>query len=234
MAGRRSGNFPVRGSGGDGTPLAHGAYAHLMQALLEGPLAPGDRLSVVDLAAQLGCSRVPVMEAVKRLAAEGFVDVIPQVGCRVARPDPAEVRDFFELFAAVEGCVTRLAAARRTADDLPTFKALCTRLDLALKAAGGPDARDPAYRRINLEFHTAIHQLARAPLACAVASGMWDRSDFFIKVAFGSLYFNRRVRQAHSAMRKAIVDGDPDSAEAAIEEHLRGVGAAVAARLESA
>ena len=237
MSGRKSGRFPVRTAGrrSEGsTPLAQGAYAHLLQALLEGPLVPGDRLSVVDLAEQLGCSRVPVMEAVKRLAAEGFVDVIPQVGCRVARPDPAEVRDFFELFAAVEGCVTRLAAARRTPEDLASFKALCTRLDQALRNAGGPEARDPAYRRVNLEFHTAIHHLSRAPLACAVAAGMWDRSDFFIKVAFGSLYFNRRVRQAHSAMRKAIVDGDPAAAEAAVEAHLRDVGAAVAARLQSA
>ena len=236
MSGRKSGRFPVRVAGRrteGSTPLAQGAYAHLMQALLEGPLVPGDRLSVVELADQLGCSRVPVMEAVKRLAAEGFVDVIPQVGCRVAQPDPAEVRDFFELFAAVEGCVTRLAAARRADDELPAFKALCSRLDQALRSAGGPDARDPAYRRINLEFHTAIHQLARAPLACAVAAGMWDRSDFFIKVAFGSLYFNRRVRLAHAAMRKAIVEGDPEAAEAAVEAHLREVGAAVAARLAS-
>ena len=54
-----------------------------------------------------------------------------------------------------------------------------------------------------------------------------------IKVAFGSLYFSKRVRLAHSAMRRAIVDGDPDAAEAAVEAHLREVGAAVAARLES-
>lgn len=234
MASSKAGNFPVRGvAERNGIPLAQVAYSHLMQALLEGDLEPGARLSVVDLADALGCSRVPVMEALKRLGAEGFVQIIPQVGCRVARPDAAEVLDFFELFAAVEGCVTRLAAARRTAEDLPAFKALCTRLDQALRAAGGPDARDPAYRRINLEFHTAIHRLARAPLACAVAASMWDRSDFFIKVAFGSLYFNRRVRQAHAAMRKAIVDGDPAAAETAVEAHLRDVGAAVAARLNS-
>ena len=62
---------------------------------------------------------------------------------------------------------------------------------------------------------------------------MWDRSDFFIKVAFGSLYFNRRVRQAHLAIRRAIVDGDPQAAEAAIATHLRQVGEAVATRLGS-
>ena len=227
--------FPVResqrASGGAAVPLAERAYRHLMEALLEGDLQPGDRLSVVATATALGCSRVPVMEALKRMDAEGFVEIIPQVGCRVAQPDPGEVQDFFELFAAVEGCVTRLAAARRTTDDATSFKALCSTLDTQLKAAGGPQARDPAYRRINLAFHTAIHRCARAPLACAVAAGMWDKSDFFIKLAFGSLYFNKRVREAHRAIRQAILAGDPEAAEAATERHLREVGAAVAARL---
>lgn len=227
--------FPVRptrrGGGAVTAALADGAYAHLMQNLLEGELAPGERLSVVEIAAHLGCSRVPVMEALKRLDAEGFIEIIPQVGCQVATPQPDEVRDFFELFAAVEGCVTRLAAARRTPGELVTFKALCARIDRTLRDAGSPAARDPVYRRLNLEFHTAIHQYARAPLACAVAAGMWDRSDFFIRLAFGSLYFNRRVKQAHAAIRKAIRDGDPAAAEAAVASHLRAVGASVADRL---
>ena len=127
-------------------PLAQGAYTHLLQQLLEGDLKPGDWLSVMDISTQLQCSRVPVMEALKRLDTEGFVEITPQVGCRVARPNAAEVQDFFELFAAVEGCVTGLAAARRTTADLPAFKALCRRIDLELKTAGPPAARDP--RRI--------------------------------------------------------------------------------------
>ena len=210
---------------------AHDAYAHLLTQLLEGELKPGDWLSVVDLAAALKCSRVPVMEAIKRLAGEGFVTVIPQVGCRVRMPNPDEVEDFFALFAAVEGCVARLAAARRTIDDVAEFKALCATIDQSLKKAGRPTTRDPAYRRLNLMFHTQIHTLARTPSACQIAASLWDRSDFYIKVAFGSLYFTKRVRQAHLAIRRAIVAGDPDAAENAVEGHLRAVGNAVSARL---
>jgi len=226
---------PSRRAGGTpGVALATAAYEHLMQQLLEGELAPGDRLSVVDIAAELACSRVPVMEALKRLDAEGFVEIIPQVGCRVARPAPDEVRDFFELFASVEGCVTRLAALRRSEEDLVEFKALCADIDRALRDAGAPAACDPTYRRLNLEFHTALHRYARAPLACAVAAGMWDRSDFFIRLAFGSLYFNKRVRQAHARIRRAVIDGDGAAAEDAVAEHLRAVGEGVAEKLAAA
>ncbi|MGH8595678.1 MAG: GntR family transcriptional regulator [Gammaproteobacteria bacterium] len=210
---------------------AHDAYAHVLTALLEGPLQPSDWLSVVDVAADLQCSRVPVMEAIKRLAAEGFVTIVPQVGCRVAMPDPDEVLDFFTLFAAAEACITHLAAGRRDKTDLVNFKAICARVDSLVKSAGGPAARDPAYRRANLIFHTAIHGMARAPLASRIAASLWDRSDFYIKVAFGSLYFSKRVRQAHLAIRRAVVAGDPDAAEAAVESHLRTVGESVSRQL---
>ncbi|MGE3773689.1 MAG: GntR family transcriptional regulator [Gammaproteobacteria bacterium] len=235
MPRRTSKSFPVRATRSAvdpaGAALAQMAYRHLMQQLLEGDLAPGARLSVVELAAELACSRVPVMEALKRLDAEGFVEIVPQVGCRVATPRPDEVRDFFEMFAAVEGCVTRFAAQRRTAADLVEFRKLCADIDRALRRAGGPDSRDPVYRRLNLDFHTALHRYARAPLACAVAAGLWDRSDFFIRLAFGSLYFDRRVKAAHAEIRRAVVAGDGEAAQVAVAAHLRAVGAAVAQRL---
>jgi len=212
---------------------AHDAYTYLLMELLEGELMPGDWLSVVAVANRLECSRVPIMEAVKRLAGEGFLTIVPQVGCRVVRPLPDEVHDFFTLFAAVEGCVTRLAAERRTAEDLLQFKQVCQRVDVMLKAAGGPTSRDPAYRRANLLFHQELHRLARAPSACAIAANLWDRSDFYIKAAFGSLYFSSAVRRAHAAIRRAVTQGDPEAAEVAVERHLRAVGEGVSGRLRA-
>ena len=212
---------------------AQDAYTHLLTELLEGALMPGDWLSVVAVADHLGCSRVPVMEAVKRLASEGFLTIVPQVGSRVVRPLPDEVHDFFTLFAAVEGCVTRLAAERRTAEDLIHFRQVCQGVDAMLKAAGRPETRDPAYRRANLLFHQELHRLARAPSACAIAANLWDRSDFYIKAAFGSLYFSSAVRRAHAAIRRAVIQGDPEAAEVAVEGHLRAVGVGVSSRLHS-
>lgn len=210
---------------------AQGAYAYLKERLLEGDLGPGDNLSVVALAGELQCSRVPVMEALKRLEAEGFVRIVPQVGCRVDAPDSHDVLDFFTLFAAVEGTIASLAAERRTPEDLRTFAAVCAEIDKTARMAGAPEDRDPTYRRLNLLFHRQIHQLARAPAASTVAAGLWDRSDFYIKLAFGSLYFSKRIKASHLAIRKAIADGEPAAAEAAVREHLLAVGAGVAKRL---
>lgn len=227
---------PVPLSSADGAPSAPRAradlaYAVLRERLLEGPLAAGERLSVVALGAELGCSRVPVMEALKRLESEGFVRIVPQVGCHVVSPAAAEIRDFFALFAAVEGTVIGFAAARREAAEIPAFEGLCDDIERAAAAAAPPGQPDPTYRRLNARLHSAIHALARSPMTTALARGLWDRSDFYIRLAFGSLYFSRRVREAHRAMRHAIVAGDAAAARTAVADHLVAVGESVARAL---
>ncbi len=225
-----------RATGADGgttisARAAGAAYAHLKERLLEGDLGQGDKLSVVDLTRQLGCSRVPVMEALKRLEGEGFVHIVPQVGCSVVTPSPADVEDFFSLFADVEARVARFAALRRSATDLEEFVRVCAHIDGALETAAGPGVNDPTYRRLNLLFHGCIHRMARSPVTTTIAADLWDRSDFYIKLAFGSLYFPRRVRDAHARLRRALIAGDAAAAGAAIAGQLEEVGTAVAAAL---
>lgn len=218
--------------GSAGSARSETAYTHLKDRLLEGDLTAAAKISVVEITRALDCSRVPVMEALKRLEGEGFVRIVPQVGCRVVTPVPSDVRDFFSLFAAVEATVTRLAAERRDGHEVAEFEAACEVIDAALREAAPPGEPDPTYRRLNLLFHSHIHRMARSPVTTAIASGLWDRSDFYIKLAFGSLYFSRRVREAHTAIRHAIAGGDGAGAAAAIAGQLEYVGAAVAAALE--
>ncbi|MGE0485317.1 MAG: GntR family transcriptional regulator [Gammaproteobacteria bacterium] len=207
------------------------AYDVLRERLLEGPLGAGESLSVVDLAAELGCSRVPVMEALKRLQGEGFVTIVPQVGCHVVNPAADEVRDFFALFAAVEGTVTAFAAERRTGAEVTAFEALYADIERTAAVAAPPGRPDPTYRRLNARFHSAIHAMARSPMTTTLARGLWDRSDFYIRLAFGSLYFSARVSAAHRAIRDAIGAGDPAAAREAVTTHLLAVGDSVARTL---
>lgn len=223
---------PTGGPGRRSTPPARAdaAYEYLLEQLLEGSLMAGEKLSVVALTEALDCSRVPVMEAMKRLAGEGFVHIVPQIGCHVVTPRFADVRDFFVLFAAAEATVTGFAAARRTASDVAEFEEVCARIDSSAAQAKGPGEPDPTYRRLNLLFHSCIHRMARSPLTAGIARSLWDRSDFYIKLAYGSLYFSKRVRKAHEAIRAAVIAGDPAAAEAAVRAHLIDVGSGVAER----
>ena len=212
---------------------AEQAYESLKMRLLEGDLDPDDTVSVTELSAQLECSRVPVMEALKRLEGDGFIRIVPQVGCRGVVPPPYQIRVFFTLLARAEASVAGFAAARRNQEDLASLDRVWNDLEAHLERAGGPASRDPLYRRLNLMFFGQIHAIARSPIASGLAAGMWDRSDFYIKIAFGSLYFSRDVRASQRRIRRAIVEGVVDDAERHVRQFLDTVGERVAHRLRA-
>ena len=94
-----------------GAPRLHDlAYAYLKNLLLGGGLDPGDQISSEGVGRALSISRAPVSDAIRRLTVEGLLEILPQVGCRVVRPVPAEIRDLYEIFGASEGVIARWAA----------------------------------------------------------------------------------------------------------------------------
>ena len=101
-----------------GGPLNHAVYDVLRERLLEGRYPAGTRLPTDDLRAELGVSKQPVMEALRRLAADGMVQIVPQVGCLVTGYDLHEVEDFYLAFGGFEGSIAGIAALRRTDDQL--------------------------------------------------------------------------------------------------------------------
>jgi DNA-binding GntR family transcriptional regulator len=197
------------------------AYRHIKEALLDGVHPCGARLGVEAIAAELGISRQPVMDAMRRLQTEGFVEVVPQVGCRVVDPDPAEVEDFFRLLAATEGTFAELAARRRTADEAQALVALAADSGIGPRTPAARAAR--AYRAHNRAFHLRIHQLARAPMIHAIGAALWDRSDFLINASVGGLSFAIRAHDAvteHAALAQAIAQGDAEGARRAMQQHI--------------
>ena len=112
-----------------GTPRLHDlAYAYLKGLLLGGGLDPGDQISSDGVGRVLSISRAPVSDAIRRLTVEGLLEILPQVGCRVVRPVPAEMKDLYEMFGATEGVIARMAAERRSAGEADDFARLCASL----------------------------------------------------------------------------------------------------------
>ena len=200
------------------------AYAVLKDRLLEGVYGTGQRLGPDDLAAELGVSRQPVFDALKRLSAEGFIDITPQVGSRVVSYDAAEVRDFFELFSAVEGAATAMAAQRRSDDDLGALRRISAEIG-ALVRLDSASERAHGYRVLNRDFHSTIHRCCGTPIVEAIGSGMYDRADFFINGAAAVSPLADTIAERHADHQRilaALADGDPDAARAAAADHILG------------
>lgn len=103
----------------------------LRQLVYRGDIAAGERVNELQIAAALGVSRTPLREAVKLLASEGLLELIPGRGARVRRLTAEEIRDHFEVIGALERHAVEEAVARMT----PKGRAELEQLDEQMKEA---------------------------------------------------------------------------------------------------
>jgi DNA-binding GntR family transcriptional regulator len=204
------------------------AYAYLKDLLFSGGLEPGDQISTEGVGRALSVSRAPVSDAIRRLTVEGLLEVHPQIGCRVVTPVPAEVADFYQLFAATEGVIARMAAERRTPDQAEGLRELLTVLADQRQLPEAPEGRRAEHRRRNRRRYERLHELAGTPMSTAIAESFWDRSDFFIRAAFGQQSVPTHVTTSHDLLFQAVIDGDGDTAEHQTRQALSQLGHDVA------
>src|SRR5574343_876450 len=128
------------------------ATQRLRQMLVEGLIAPGAKLNERALCEQLKVSRTPLREAIKTLAAEGLVELLPNRGAIAVELDEADVLNTFEVMAGLEGLSGELAAQRITPEELAEIQALHFEMKAAYMR------RDlSAYYRLNAAIHRAIN-----------------------------------------------------------------------------
>ncbi len=143
--------------------VLHGQVAQrLRQMLVEGQIAPGAKLNERELCEQLKISRTPLREAIKTLAAEGLVDLLPNRGAFAVALSEADILNTFEVMAGLEGLSGELAAQRITPGELAEIEAL----HYEMKAAY--TRRDlSSYYRLNMAIHAAVNNAARNPVLVA-------------------------------------------------------------------
>ncbi|MEO7886973.1 MAG: GntR family transcriptional regulator [Polaromonas sp.] len=138
----------------------HEQVAHrLRQMLVENRILPGAKLNERELSEVLNVSRTPLREAIKMLAAEGLVELLPNRGAIAVELTEADVLNTFEVMAGLEAQSGELAAQRITENELAEIRAMhfemlaaYTRRDL------------PNYYRLNSLIHSAINAAAKNPV----------------------------------------------------------------------
>ncbi|MCW7542770.1 GntR family transcriptional regulator [Aurantimonas litoralis] len=144
-------------------PLSRPALAveltdRMRRMIMEGELQAGEKVPEKALTERFGVSRTPVREALKVLAHEGFVQLVPNRGAIVSGETMNELTELFPLVAALEGLAGELAAERASEAEIAAIADLTRRLGAAY------EARDrPAYFEINQAIHSAILAAAANP-----------------------------------------------------------------------
>lgn len=181
--------------------------------IIRGSIRPNERLVAADLAERLSISRTPVREALQLLEAEGLVVALKR-GYMVREHTGTEIREIYEVRAALEGMSARLAAVRASGDAIAAIAGLGAHDDQAALAE--------SWRLVDLnsQFHAAV------VAACANDRlGHVNRrnSEHFFNYRIAALYSEGEALAAvrgHARILAALQARDPDAAERAAREHV--------------
>jgi DNA-binding GntR family transcriptional regulator len=204
--------------------LVDQVYRKLLDAISEGSLAPGARMTQEDIAEQLAVSRQPVHQALRLLKQDGFVVDAPGRGVLVAPLDATWLANVYQVRSALDALAARLACAGHYV------------FDSELMAQGRKAARGKnisAMIEADMAFHTSIYTAANNPLIAQSAQQHWRH----IRRAMGAVLHEAKLRAAvwdeHEAIAHAIAAKDARKAEALMRGHGEQASSNMEAQLHS-
>jgi DNA-binding GntR family transcriptional regulator len=182
------------------------AYERLEAMIVTGRLPAGAAVSENGLSQLLGIGRMPVREALKRLADEGLVRVLPQRGVLVAPLDVAEHLQRLEARRPMDRLLAELAARRATA---PERARLAELADAMARAADGDDVE--GFMAVDRAFDDLIESAARNRVAARIAASLHAHSRRFWFAHRAAADLDRSSGH-HGRLMRAIAAGDPGEA----------------------
>jgi DNA-binding GntR family transcriptional regulator len=195
----------------ESTPdLVDQVYRNLLDAISEGKLAPGTRITQEDIAEQLAVSRQPVLQALRLLKQDGFMTDAPGRGLLVAPLNADWLVNVYQVRSALDALAARLACSSSY-----TF-------DSELIAQGRKAARSKSISAMieaDMAFHSGIYRAANNPLIEQSALLHWRH----IRRAMGAVLQSTKLREAvwdeHEAIARAIAAKDARKAESLMRGH---------------
>ena len=202
-----------------------GQVAERLRAeIVAGEREPGSKLRQVGIAQSYGVSTTPVREALAMLEREGLVRLHPQRGAVVFLPTVEDLREHYEIRAALEALAAATAAARFAPEWAPPLRSLLDEM-----RTGPPAAR---YIALNQRFHTTLYEHSGRPRLTAMIAGLRDASSAYLHIYRAADDFPvDRLDGEHREILAACLARDPERAAAATREHLRNTVEHVASRL---
>jgi len=197
------------------TSVVDQVYDAIRERIASGALPRGARIHQEDLADELGVSRTPVREALRRLAAEGLVEMRTNRGARVADVAGTDIRAAYEARLVVEPGAARLAAQRQLAAPL-------ARMEAALAAQRRSARSVERSFEANREFHLALVAASGNEFLTQLAQRLWV-------ARIGAAIYERQIEAQerilldvaeHERILAAIQAGDARTAESLTRRHL--------------
>lgn len=196
-------------------PLREIVFESLREAIISGVLKPGERLMEVQLAEEMGVSRTPVREAIRKLELEGFVVMVARKGAYVAGISLKDVTDVFEIRAALEGLAAALAAERITDEEIEEMERVLVRKAALIEANDLSSLVEK-----DTEFHELIYKASRNERLMQIVSNLREQINRFRAVSLASPGRGREALEEHKKIVEAISSRNPALAQSLAQEHI--------------
>lgn len=204
-------------------PLREVVCESLRDAIRKGILKPGQRIMEIKLAEELGVSRTPVREAIRKLELEGYVVMMPRRGTYVADMSIRDINEIFEIRTALESLSNGLAAEHITEDELEHLQRLLVVIGGYIKEyEDGPD-REAAMDKIvktDIEFHDLLYHAARNNRLVGIISNLCDQLTRFRTLSMSYPGRLEATLDEHREIVETIANGDGRAARKAAVHHM--------------
>ena len=197
--------------------IADQIFEQLERDILSGKYARGEQLSEVRLASELGVSRTPVREAIRRLEQENILEDTGR-GLLVVGISREDMLDMYDIRLQIEGRAARLAAERIGDEDL---KAMREVLDLQrfYVEKGGEQSSDQI-KNLDSQFHALLYGACGSRPYCETLLGLHKKITKFRRASVSKQSRAVRSHAEHEAIYDALAARDADAAEKAVLEHV--------------
>mgnify|MGYP001000189932 FL=1 len=198
-------------------PLRDVIFETLRKAIISGDIKPGERLMEVSLANQMGVSRTPVREAIRRLEAEGLVTMTPRKGTHVAELSVKDIMDVLEVRTVLDKLATNLAAKRMQPSQLKALENVHKQYIACVEK----NNIEGAIKK-DVEFHDMIYAASGNPRLVAVAGSLREHVyRFRVIYMSGGDPIAENVLNEHEEILAALKEAQSDIASNLAEKHIR-------------
>lgn len=196
-------------------PLREVVCESLREAIRNGVLKPGERIMEIQLAEELGVSRTPVREAIRKLELEGYVAMMPRRGTYVANMSIRDINEIFEIRTALESLSNGLAAEHITDEELEHLQRLLVIIGGYIK-----DGNIEKIVETDIEFHDLMYHAARNQRLVGIISNLRDQLTRFRTLSMSYPGRLEATLDEHRTIVEAIANGDRKAASKAAEQHM--------------
>jgi DNA-binding GntR family transcriptional regulator len=208
-------------------PLREIVFETLRDAIINQVLLPGERLMEIQLAEEMGVSRTPVREAIRKLELEGLVVMLPRRGAYVAGISMKDILEVFEVRASLEALAASLAAERITEEELDEME---RRLVKETEETEANNLR--CIVEIDTSFHDLLYKAARNERLVYFVNLLQEQLHRFRSASLARPGRSKTALDEHRKILEALASRDAKLAERLAREHIENAEQAMLLSLE--